>query len=392
MGVLKSFHEPVIAVSAQYSDRQIDKEISAIIEELVMQHSDLLADVESGRVVRRVLETEVVRIVDRLGNLARRDRMIKQIYDHMFGYGKLQSVLENECVSDVLATRFDCIFVRQAGKTELLPIQFDNARDFENFCKLIIIRNGGMVNETDSHARVSDESLRLRINVTIPPRSVGGASLSIRKHRLQAYNLESLEKLEMLDQESRTLIEALALSQKRFIIVGKGASGKTTLLRAMIDSIGMSQRLLICESDSELYPNSPTAIVQRIVKHRQPGHCVMLADLIRDGLTMSLDGYCVGELVGSEVWAFIKAGFTDHRIMGTLHSGGIEETLLRILTLMEGAYNNLSESTAVRIIKSSLDVIVYLKDFKVERIARIINDDLWESPVLKFESIYERRA
>jgi pilus assembly protein CpaF len=392
MSLLKSFHEPVIDFGSVRNERHLDKEISGIIEELVEQHAELLADVESGRVARRVLETEVLRIVDRLGNLARRDRMIKQIYDHMFGYGKLQTILEDESVSDVIATRHDCIFVRREGLMERLSLQYDSARDFENFCKLIVIRNGGMINETDSHARVSDEALRLRINVTIPPRSVGGASLSIRKHRFQAYTLDDLEALHMVDSQSRVLIERLATSKKRFVIVGKGASGKTTLLRVIINLIGVSQRLLICESDSEIYPDSPTAVVQRIVKHRQPGHCVTLEHLVRDGLTMSLDGYCVGELVGEEAWEFIKAGFTDHRIMGTLHSGGVEETPLRILTLVDIGQKGISESTALRVIASSLDIIIYMKGFKVERISQMIKGDLWGNITPEFETLYERRA
>ena len=392
MGVLKSFHEPLIEQSTSENGRRLDREIISVIEELVEHHSDLLSDVEGKRVERRVLETEVVRIVDRLGNLARRDKMIKQIMDHMFGYGILQSVLEDESVSGLIVTRYDHLYVKRLGEIFRLPIKFESNREFENYCKLIVIRNGGLLNETDSHARVSDEALRLRINATIAPRSQGGPSLSIRKHRFVSYDLDTLKSMGMMDTEAHSLIANMALSEKRFVIVGKGGSGKTTLLRAILNLIGDSQRLLICESETELFPDSPSFVVQRIVRHRQPDFRVTLEHLVRDGLTMSLDGYVVGELTGSEAWEFIKAGYTDHRIMGTLHSGGIEETPIRIMMLSDLSKKGISEKTAMKIITSSLDRVIYMKNFRVERIAEVMRPLPGVEEQVSFNLLYERRS
>lgn len=392
MGVLKSYHEPLMEQVTEERERRIDREVFSVIEELVERQSELLADVESGRVERRVLETEVVRIVDRLGNLARRDRMLKQIMDHMFGYGILQEVLEDETVSDLIVTRHDHLYVKRFGQSFKLPFHFESSREFENFCKLIVIRNGGLINETDCHARVSDDALRLRINVTIAPRSQGGPSLNIRKHRFHSFDLKQLFELGMLDTESYQIVDDMARSSMRFVIVGKGGSGKTTLLRAILNRIGTSQRLLICESETELYPDSPTFVVQRIVRHRQPGFRVTLEHLVRDGLTMSLDGYVVGELTGSETWEFIKAGYTDHRIMGTLHSGGVEETPIRMMLLSDLAQKGISEGTAQKIIAASLDRIIYMKNFKIERIASIRKSDPAQSGEPIFELLYERRS
>lgn len=392
MGVLKSYHEPLIDSTMLPQSRKLDREIVSVIEELVDHHSELLAEVESKRVERRVLETEVIRIVDRLGNLARRDRMIKQIMDHMFGYGILQSILEDESVSDLLATRYDHLYVKRFGEVLRLPLKFESPREFENFCKLIVIRNGGLLNETDSHARVSDDGLRLRINATIGPRSQGGPSLNIRKHRFVSYHLEALLGLGMIDQEAMPLIRELAGSQARFVIVGKGGSGKTTLLRAMLNEIGESQRLLICESETELFPESPSFVVQRIVRHRQPDFRVTLEQLVRDGLTMSLDGYVVGELTGTEAWEFVKAGYTDHRIMGTLHCGGVEETPMRLMLMSDLSQRGISETTALKIISSSLDYIIYMKCFAVQKISEIRPNPLDPQAGAIFMTCYERRG
>lgn len=392
MGVLKSFHEPLIEPMASEPGRRLEREIISVIEELVEHHSDLLADVEGKRVERRVLETEVVRIVDRLGNLARRDKMIKQIMDHMFGYGILQSTLEDESVSDLIVTRYDHLYVKRSGEAFRLPLKFESAREFENYCKLIVIRNGGLLNETDSHARVSDDGLRLRINATIAPRSQGGPSLSIRKHRFSSYDLQTLMRMGMLDPDSYEIMTRLAQSDLRFVIVGKGGSGKTTLLRALLNIIGETQRLLICESETELFPDSPTFVVQRIVRHRQPDFRVTLEHLVRDGLTMSLDGYVVGELTGPEAWEFIKAGYTDHRIMGTLHCGGIEETPIRIMMLSDLSQRGISEKTAMNVITSSLDRVIYMKNFKVERIAEVLRPGAGTEGASSFNILYERRS
>ncbi|MHB9143462.1 MAG: ATPase, T2SS/T4P/T4SS family, partial [Paludibacter sp.] len=244
---------------------------------------------------------------------------------------------------------------------------------FDTYCRLIIIRNGGIINENDSHCRVVDENRRLRINVSIPPRNVTGPSISIRKHRPGSYTFDDLQELKMLTPENRQILYDLAQKDASVIFCGKGASGKTTLLRAFIKSMPLMERILVVESDSEIYPEKPYCIAQRIKKSNEGGRCVTLKELVADGLTMSLDTYCVGEIVGEEAWEFLRAAFSGHKCLATTHSESAEDTMDRLLTLARPASFGESETVLKRMISKGIDIVVYMSNFKVVEIQKIKN-------------------
>lgn len=370
MSLIASLNEPFFNEGLYMKETEQEDWFNEIIGQLISDHAELLTKVEAGTVKQSVLELEIAKMIDRSGCYIGRGELVQEIINHMFGYGVLQKYLEHINTTDLIGTRYDHFFVKEFGQMRSIPVTFSSEKAFENFCKLIVIRNGGILNENDNHARVADENLKLRINVVIPPRSAQGTFLSIRKHRETAYDLESLKGHEMIDEQSLQIIRKMALSSSRFLICGKGAAGKTTLMRAIINEIGQTQRLLICESDTEIYPESPTAMVQRVLIRGNYGKQVTLNTLIKDGLTMSLDGYCIGEITGPEAWDFVKAGYTDHRVMGTIHSAGEEEAIFRLLVLSEISDLGIGEHIALDMIRKSLDYIIYLKDFKVVSISR----------------------
>lgn len=390
MSLVSSLHESLFDDLAQVESIGGDQWIDQIVGELIGEHAELLAKVESGQISQTVLETELSKLLDRQGFVSGRNERLQVLMNHMFGYGILQPYLENPQITDLIGTSYDHFFIKISGETQRIPVRFSDERRFENYCKLIVIRNGGLLNENDNHARVADEHLKLRINAVIPPRSAKGAFLAIRKHRAEAYDLNDLKALGMMDQQADVLIRQIALSNSRFLICGKGAAGKTTLLRAMINEIRDTQRLLICEADTEIYPESPTVTVQRVIQRGQYGKTVSLNDLIRDGLTMSLDGYCIGEITGPEAWDFIKAGYTDHRVMGTIHSSGAEELVHRLLVLSEISRIGLSETVVQTMIRRSIDYVIYLKNFKVIQILKFEKNEqaAWDSKLI-YESAGE---
>jgi len=151
------------------------------------------------------------------------------------------------------------------------------------------------------------------------------------------------------------------------------------LLRALLHEIPITERFLVCESDTELYLENPNFIVQKVngIGKKQTA----LDELIRDGLTMSLDGYCIGELIGSEVYEFIKAGYTDHRILGTLHALGVKEAIPRMVSMMESQRKDLDV-----FLGKSLDIIIYMKKFKIVELTEIYyKEDICFNTLMKFD-------
>lgn len=183
----------------------------------------------------------------------------------------------------------------------------------------------------------------------------------------------------MFDEKTELLLQRLMHLSTRLLIVGKGAAGKTTLLRALLKEVPYTERFLICESDSELYPEQSNFIVQKVQGHKKE---TSLNDLIMDGLTMSLDGYCIGELVGGEVYEFLKAGYTDHRVMGTIHGQSTHDTISRIKSMLKDHHRYVDDEY----IGGAIDVIIYVKKFKVIEICEVsrIHDQIVFNTLMDF--------
>lgn len=364
-------------ISEQSQNTDLSLLVSAIAIDILTKDPLLVANVASGKTSKSVLESSILHSTENKRQLFGfyQDELLKRILDFMFGYGPLQDFIEQDDITDIDGTRFNEFSIKVKGERKAVTTGFQDEKTFDTYCKLIVIRNGGIINENDSHCRVVDEVRRLRINVSIPPRNVTGPSISIRKHRSKSYSLDDLCDIGMLTPENKKILFDLSQEDASVIFCGKGASGKTTLLRAFIKTMPVMERILVVESDSEIYPEKPYCIAQRIKKSNEGGRSVTLKELVADGLTMSLDTYCVGEIVGEEAWEFLRAAFSGHKCLATTHSESAEDTMDRLLTLARPASFGESETVLKRMIAKGLDVVVYMRNFKVVEIQKVINYD-----------------
>lgn len=384
MSLIRSHHVKLDDHNA-YDQRISIDVIKDIASHIINKHAALIVDIETKLANPELLEKEIIQFLDESNQYQmNRDEVISDVLNYMFGYGILQSFIEDQNITDIDICRYNFVIIKKHGYKEIAPLQFSDEIEFTNFCKLIVIRNGGVINDNDCHARVSDPRFRLRINVSIAPRNTLGTSMTIRKHRMESYDLNSLVLQNMMDHKGKIILKTLMKISSRILIIGKGASGKTTLLRALLKEIPITDRFLVCESESELYPENPNFIVQK-VQHHANNKNIKLRELIKDGLTMSLDGYCVGELVGNEVYEFLKAGYTDHRILGTLHAQGIKEVFPRISSMIDDSQIQAKEEFIFR----AIDVVIYMKKFKVMSITEIVHEDNSLNEILFFETKLE---
>lgn len=345
--------------------------VDEILSELLREQGELIAGVETGKYPKSELELELVKLMDKRHLPGARASRIQLLMNHMFGYGALQKYIEMPDVTDIIITHYRYGTIIKNGKSERIPVNFHSVKAFESFLKLIVIRQGGKLNENDAHARVSDPQWHLRINAVIAPRASSGPILTIRKHQKQAKTLEKLLAEGFLDPESMAFLKAMALRTDRFVICGKGAAGKTTLLRAILSEIGTAQRLMVCESDQEIFPESPTMVSQLSRTDRREGRIVTLDDLVKDGLTMNMDGYCIGEITGKEAWSFIKAGYTDHRIMATIHANSAEGAIKRLLTLCELKEEGVSQSLVEEMAFGAIDYVLYVANYQLRKVEKL---------------------
>ncbi len=377
MPIVKSYYK-LNEMYGQYSEGTVRPEydlsalVSAIATDILTKEPKLVVEAASGVSGRGLLEDAIIHSTESKMQTFGfyQDELLKRVQNFIFGYGPLQDYIDDDEITDIDGTRFDEFSVKKNGIRTVVPIIFKDKKTFDTYCRLMIIRNGGIINDNDSHCRVVDEKNRLRINVSVPPRNITGPSINIRKHRKKCHSLKELKNLGMLTEESENILESLASESASILFCGKGASGKTTLLRAFVDALPLMERVLVLESDSEIYPEKKFCISQRIKKANEGGRTVTLRELVADGLTMSLDTYCVGEIVGNEAWEFLKAAFSGHRCLATTHAESAEDAMDRMLTLARPATSGESERVVKSMISKGIDYIVYLADFKVVRIIK----------------------
>jgi pilus assembly protein CpaF len=381
MGMIKTHHSRCIneSNSSEYQSKLDFKSIlQVVIPGILRECPVIVAEVAGGQKNKQALEREIVREIDTsLGSMtsSERDIIIKHVFDYMFGYGLLQKYIEDEEISDIDGTRYNEFSIKRLGKRCTVNVDFESEQSFETYCKLIAVRNGGILNENDSHCRIVDEKNRLRINISIRPRSVSGPCICIRKHRMKSYTLKQLESEDMFDENIALILKSIAIEKLNIVLCGKGASGKTTLLRAIVNSMSEMDRIMICESEAEIYPDKKYCMEQRIKRFNEGGTMVTLGDLVRDGLTMSLDTYIIGEIVGPEAWEFVRAIHTGHRGLTTTHALSASDAVLRLVTLSKSSGINESEEIVREMIGRSLDIIIFMENFKVKEIIKVSGYD-----------------
>jgi pilus assembly protein CpaF len=186
------------------------------------------------------------------------------------------------------------------------------------------------------------------------------------------------------------LLEAI-IAGCNIIVSGKGASGKTTILRALIDKIPDDVAITSNEETAELFSRHPNMIQRQILKNRETDKNITLENLTAHSLVMTNDAIVVGELKGAEAMVFFDAVSTGHRGYATVHSDSAELTLDRLVTLMkrDPQAQQYSDKYLKRLLAESVDLILYMKNFKVQEISEVIldneNNTVSYNPLFRFE-------
>jgi pilus assembly protein CpaF len=368
-----------------------DKAISNIIAFLINNYSDYLSDIEINKsAVENIVREKVYKEYANMNT----ESTIKQIIDRLFGYHILQKFIDNKEISDIRVTRFDNILIKKKGLWEKTNESFDNEEDYLNFVRYCVLINKGKITNELPIVIVSDRKNNLRIEAGIEPVNICSPNLVIRIHRPE--NLQTLEKLliseiQMIDIEMYKFLSKAIVAGCNIIISGKGGSGKTTLMRNLINKIPDNLAVTTNEETAELYSTHPNVIQREILKNRNENKNINLATLTAHSLVMSNDVVVIGELKGEEAMVFFDAVATGHRGYATVHSDSSISTADRLVTLMKRDIKaqSYSDKYLRKLLSMSVDVIVFMKNFKVQEITEIlydpIKDDIEYNPLFEFK-------
>ena len=315
----------------------------------------------------------------------------KEIIDKVFGYGILQKYIDNEEISDIRVVEYNAIYIKERGKWKKTKETFESKEELEEYVRFCALKNNSSINFETPIVIFSDRTNSLRIEAGIEPANVFGPSLVVRIHRKNIVaNLEKLfVEYNMLDKESYKIIKSEIDNMKNIVLCGKGGSGKTTLLKALIGRIPREVAITTNEETAELYLEGRNVIQRECILNRSENKNVDLEELSRHSLVMSNDVIIIGELKGAEANSFFDSISTGHTGLATVHADSVKNTIDRLITLIKKDVKAqyYTESFLRRFLASSVDYIIFMKDFKVNEIARLVINEKTEK--IEYESIYK---
>lgn len=314
------------------------------------------------------------------------NQIVIKIFNKMFGYDILEKFIQDEKISDIRVVKYNQIYVKKIGKWEKADLRFDSEKELYEYIKYIILKNGGSINFDSPMVILSDKKYNLRIEAGIQPVNVISPSIVIRIHRhSKNNNLESLFLIDdMMDANIYSFLNKIIIDKKNIVLSGKGGSGKTTLLRAIIDKLPDNIAISTNEETMELYIENKNIIQREILENRDESKKITLEKLTKHSLVNSNDVIVIGELKGAESSLFFDSISTGHMGISTVHSNSAVNTIDRLVTLIKRDIKNQSykESYIEKLLSSSLDYIIFMKDYKIYEIAELSYDRVIEKVIL----------
>jgi len=274
-------------------------------------------------------------------------------------FGPLAPLLSDPRVTDVLANGSRGVWVDRGAGLERASGVLLSEPDLRDLAVRLVALGGRHVDEANPcvDARLASG---VRVHVVLPPISPDGTLLSLRLARSRPFTLEELDEAGFFVGLARDRVAALVAERSNLLITGAAASGKTTLLAALLGEVPHDERIIAIEDVAELRVRHPHYVA---LEARQPNlegaGGVDLARLVREALRMRPDRLVLGECRGAEVRELFAALNTGHAGGGTLHANSLDDVPARLEAL--GALGGLSSSAVARQAVSALDVVLHLE-------------------------------
>jgi pilus assembly protein CpaF len=289
-----------------------------------------------------------------------RARLFEQIAAEILGYGPLQPLLDDETITEIMVNGAKNIYIERKGKLHRVPVTFENNDHVLRIIDRIVAPLGRRIDEASPYvdARLPDGS---RVNAVIPPISLVGPVLTIRKFARNPITLEQLIQFGTITPEPLQFLKACVESRLNVVISGGTGSGKTTLLNILSQFIPADERIVTIENAAELQLRQEHVVT---LESRPPnienrGEITIRA-LVINALRMRPDRIIVGEIRDEAALDMLQAMNTGHDgSMTTLHSNGPRDTLSRLETMTLMAGMELPARAIREQVSSAIDLIVH---------------------------------
>lgn len=363
---------------------------SKVINEIDLESLNHLKEDVARQQLRQVIFDVLQREKTPL-TLTEREQLVTEILDEVFGLGPLQPLLADPTISDILVNNSNIVYLERRGKLERASIRFSDDEHLMRIIDRIVSRIGRRVDESSPmvDARLSDGS---RVNVIIPPLSLDGPCVSIRR-----FGTDPLTEADLLDYGTMTpdmlnLLKACVQGKLNLLISGGTGAGKTTLLNVLSGYIPSSERIITIEDAAELQLKQEHVVrLETRPPNIEGKGAIKQRQLVINSLRMRPDRIVVGEVRGDEAIDMLQAMNTGHEgSLTTVHANSPRDALSRIETMVSMANLNLPDKAARQQIASALQVVVQISRLpdgsrKVVSISEITG---MEGPIISMQDLF----
>ncbi|MDN7244897.1 CpaF family protein [Planococcus shenhongbingii] len=288
-----------------------------------------------------------------------RETLLTRLIDETVGFGPIEQLLKDPSITEILVNGPKEIHIERNGRLEASPVTFKNEEHVRHIVDRVIAPLGRRIDESSPmvDARLPDGS---RVNAVIPPISLNGTLLSIRKFRKEPFEMEDLLRLSSLDERMAEFIQALVKAKLNILISGGTGSGKTTLLNAVAKAIPISERVITIEDSAELRLNRGSVVGMEARPANVEGQGeISIRQLVRNSLRMRPDRIIVGEVRGAEAFDMLQAMNTGHEgSLTTVHSNSPVDAVSRVEGMVIMAGMDLPSEIIREYIVGALDFII----------------------------------
>lgn len=329
-----------------------------ILTKIDLRHMETMPS-DSLRAELKGLTESLIQENNLVLNENERRQIVQGIQDEMLGLGPIEPLLADPTVSDILVNGPFKVYVERRGKIEATDVQFDNDVHLMRVIDRIVSRIGRRVDEMSPmvDARLPDGS---RVNAVIPPLSIDGPLLSIRRFSAVPYTVQNLIDFEALSPEMANLIAGLVKARVNLLVSGGTGSGKTTLLNVMSANIPHDERIITIEDAAELQLQQPHVVRMETRPQNIEGKGeISQRDLLRNSLRMRPDRIILGEVRGTEVLDMLQAMNTGHDgSMTTIHANSPRDAMTRLEHMLGMAGLQVDPRSMRQQISAALSVVI----------------------------------
>ena len=381
-------------LQSQVPVRESFRDVKFRIQNRVIQDLDPKLDLSNQVEVRRQIEDIFGKVIDEEGlalTRAERVRMLEQITDEIIGLGPLEPLLRDESITEIMVNGPRQVYIERSGKLELTNVVFQNDDHVMRIIDRIIAPIGRRVDESSPmvDARLTDGS---RVNAIIPPLSLVGPVVTIRKFSASPFTVDDLIRFGTATADMFDFLRACVEARLNIFVSGGTGSGKTTTLNVLSSFIPNDERIVTIEDAAELQLRQEHVVT---LESRPPNiegkGAIPIRELVRNALRMRPDRIIVGECRSGEALDMLQAMNTGHDgSMSTGHANSPRDMLSRLETMVLMSGVDLPLRAIREQVASAVDLIVQQSRLKdgTRKIVNITEVQGMEGDVIVMQDVF----